>query len=141
MRNYKESAPEQPLTIEAPETQPSELSDFTRKPHLKPQLLQETLDEILGIPPEIMQVNRIGKLTREQREAILTALTGETDAMRLLITIFLGVSLLLAFIFLDVALPMIYLVIGAGVMVGALLAFFYRRQSQKRIDIATRRWI
>jgi hypothetical protein len=138
MRNYREAPPEQRLALEETGTAPDELNDFTRKPHLKPHLTQEALDDILGIAPEIMLVNRIGKLTREQRDKILAHLKDENDGMRLLMTIFLGVSLLLAFIFLSVELPMVYLVIGAGIMIGSLLAFFYRQQAKKRVDLETR---
>lgn len=132
MRDYNEKVRNQALELDDP------LAGFTRKPHLKPNLTQDSLDEITGIAPEAVRVNGAGRLTQEQRADLLKEIDAETDGVRLLLTIFLGVALLLAFIFLSETLPMVNLVIGAAVISGGLLAFYYRRNRQKRTALETR---
>ncbi|MCU0511924.1 MAG: hypothetical protein MUE40_05060 [Anaerolineae bacterium] len=133
MRSYTELPDGDPLRQE---TAPG--PDFIRKPHLKPRLYQETLLEILAAGADDVAANRNGILTRTQRDTLLKTLNSDTDAMRLLLTIFLGVSLLLAFIFLGQGLDMSGLVLGAGGMIGAMTLVWWRRQNRLRDDLQVR---
>ncbi len=131
MRNYNEIEPK------VEDLSPEE-AEFIGKPHLKPQLYQDALLDVFGFSQEAVEQNRRGKLTKAQEQALTNELKAETDGMWLTSTIGLGVALLLAFIFLSEGLPMIYLVMGAGVFLGALLAFSSRRQNKRQNDLRDR---
>jgi hypothetical protein len=127
MRNYTES----PDLLE-------QEAQFTRKPHLKPRLYNDTLHDILKVAPQTLDTNRRGRLTQTQRDGIAGDLKTDGDGMYLLLNIFLAVSLLLALIFLSEGLPMIFLVGGAGIMLSWLLFYTWRRQGRLRGDLTER---
>jgi hypothetical protein len=132
MRNYNEIEPK------LDDISPEEAAEFVGKPHLKPQLYQDALLDIFGFSSEAVELNRRGKLTKAQEQALSGELKAENDAMWLTSTIGLGVAVLLAFIFLSEGLPMIYLVMGAGIYLAALLAFSWRRQTKRQDDLRER---
>lgn len=131
MRNYNEIEPK----IE--ELTPEE-AEFIGKPHLKPQLYQDALLDIFGFSQDAVDLNRRGKLTKAQEQALKGELQAESDGMWLTSTMGLGVALLLAFVFLSEGLPMIYLVMGAGAFLGALLLYSARRQNKRQNDLSER---
>lgn len=131
MRNYSEVEPKKE------ELTPEE-AEFVGKPHLKPQLYQDALLDIFGFTQEAVSLNRRGKLTPAQEQALSGELKADSETMWLTSTVGLGVALLLALIFLSEGLPMIYLVVGAGAYLLALLAYSYRRQTKRQTDLQNR---
>lgn len=106
-----------------------------RKAHDKPPLYTDTLLEVFGFSYHDLDANRRKRLTGPQKTLMQQDLKEEGDSAWLLMTITLGVTLLLALIFLAEGIPVSSLVPGAGVFLAALMFFAYRRQMTRRDDM------
>lgn len=101
-----------------------------------PLLHTESLMDIFDFDDSTLRTNAGGFVTSTQKQKISETLQGEADSMWLMLTIFLGTSVLLAIIFSLQGYAPLPLVIGAGIVIGSLLLIAYRRQSELRKDNA-----
>lgn len=100
-----------------------------------PMIYNESLMEIFGFDQMALETNRRGFVTNQQKQGIASELKEEADSMWLMVTILLGVSVLLAIIFTLQGYPPLPLVIGAGLVIGGILAVAYGRQITLRKDV------
>ncbi len=100
----------------------------------KPLIYTESLMEIFGFDDNALRTNDNGFVTASQKQGINDEIKSEADAMWLLLTIFLGTAVLLAIIFSFQGYAPLPLVIGAGGLIGAMLAIAYFRQSRLQQD-------
>ena len=101
-----------------------------------PLLQTEALMDIFDFDASTLRTNAGGFVTGTQKQQITDELKGEADSMWLMLTIFLGTSVVLAMIFSLQGYAPMPLVIGAGMVIGALLFIANRRQSSLRKDNA-----
>lgn len=106
-----------------------------------PLLQTEALMDIFDFDASTLRTNAGGFVTGNQKQQITDELKGEADSMWLMLTIFLGTSVVLAMIFSLQGYAPMPLVIGAGIVIGALLFIANRRQSSLRKDNARLRAI
>lgn len=104
------------------------------EPLFLPSLSTETLMEIFDFNDTDLHSNRAGFVTNAQRGDLRENLEGEHDALRLMLTIMLSVSILIGLILLSQGLPMLPLVIGAGLILGGLVFTGYLRQTDLKQD-------
>lgn len=119
------------------ETQEEALLDKQKPANVQeplPPLYTETLMEIFEFSEMDLNTNRSGFATRGQKALLNAELKNDADAMWLMLTIMLGAALVVGFIMTFQGLPMIYLVLGAGIMLGGLLLYSYLRQNSLRQD-------
>lgn len=101
----------------------------------RPPLHTETLMHIFRFDDVALGANRSALATRPQKEALNDELRAESDAMRLMLTIFLGAALLVALILRMQGLPSLPLVIGGGLVIGSFFAYSQWRQNRIRRDL------
>lgn len=109
-------------------------NDDFRKRKERPLLYTDTLKEIFGFSETDLNTNRNNMVTRAQRSDIGLALQDESDAMWLVMTIMLVGAVAAGVAALSSGVPTIYLVIGAGIILGGLLGVSYTRQMRLRHD-------
>ncbi|GEM_PF-6900107 len=120
--------------------EPSTQNDTMGKPKELPRLYQNTLAEVFGFSPSDLSHNSMGHITRNQQDILLKDYQEEVEGLSFLLTIFLGVGVLLAFIFSTQGLPMEFLLLGVGIVLGWLAFYSFRRQARRREDArATKR--
>lgn len=106
------------------------LEDEKTKP--LPQITTRDLQEIFGFTDAELNANRMGRFSNEQRAMLEGNLKEEVDGMWLMLTIMLGTAALIALIVFpagEMTLPMI---LAIGGVIGAFMAFSYRRQAKAR---------
>lgn len=96
----------------------------------QPLIHTESLMEIFDFDEHDLGINENGTITENQSEKITDSLKEDADSMWLLLTIFLGVSVVLAMIFSMQGYAPLPLVIGGGLVMGGLLAISYFRQTK-----------
>lgn len=102
----------------------------------RPIISTESLMEIFKFDASTVRTNAGGFVTGNQKQQITDELKSEADSMWLMLTILLGTSVVLALIFSLQGYAPLPLVIGAGLVIGALLFIANRRQSGLREDNA-----
>ena len=100
----------------------------------QPLIHTDSLMEIFDFDARDLETNENGTITDLQGEKITETLKEDADAMWLMLMIFLGVSAVLAVIFALQGYAPLPLVIGAGLIMGALLAISYFRQTKFTTD-------
>lgn len=98
------------------------------------QLSTAALMEIFDFNEQDLMSNRNGFATRGQRSFLGDTLRGDADSMWQMVTILLIPAAVVAIILATQGIPLLYLVIGAGLMLGGMLAYAYRRQTGTRQD-------
>jgi len=121
MRNYVEDTPQ---TEE-------------QAPLLK-EMSQDILLDLLHLDPNIVRVNRAGKLTADQQAFVRQQMTRDSDGTRLLTNIFLGTAILLAVIFIMQSLSMSYLLVGGLIFLGSFALYVTSRWNSYKRDLETR---
>lgn len=99
-----------------------------------PPLSTAALMEIFDFNEQDLMANRNGFATNAQRSRLGEELREDADSMWLMLTILLIPAAVVALIMVMEGLPLMSLVIGAGILIGAMLAFAYRRQTGMRED-------
>ncbi len=99
-----------------------------------PPLSTAALMEIFDFNEQDLMANRNGFATRAQRSLLGEELKNDADAMWLMVTILLIPAAVVALIMVMQGIPLLYLVIGAGILLGTMLAYAYRRQTGTRQD-------
>jgi hypothetical protein len=97
-----------------------------------PTATTRDLQEIFGVTDAELNANRMGRFSDAQRAMLQDNLKEETDGMWLMLTIMLGTAALIALIVFpagEMTLPMI---LAIGGVIGAFMAFSYRRQTKAR---------
>jgi len=103
----------------------------------RPMLQTEALMDIFDFNELDLNTNRNQMSTGAQKQKLEADLKDDADGMWLMVTVLLGVTLLLAFIMISEGLALLPLVIGAGIILGPLLLYAYRRQTSTRQDSLT----
>lgn len=85
-----------------------------------------------------LAANKQGYVTGHQKAQLGAELKQEADGMWLILTIMLGVTVLLSLIMTSEGIPLIYLVIGAGLLLLPLVWLAYRRQTRLREETERR---
>jgi len=99
-----------------------------------PPLSTAALMEIFDFNEQDLMSNRNHFATKAQRKVLSEELQNDADSMWQMLTILLIPTAVVAVIMVAQGLPMLYLVIGAGIMLGGMLAYAYRRQIGTRKD-------
>jgi len=102
----------------------------------KIQLSTDSFARVLGYESHAVDANSQGIMTQAQKQRMAEEMKADADGMWLLMTIFLGVLLLIAFILQGSStVGMDQLLIGGGIMLGGLLFFSYNRRSAMQGDV------
>lgn len=117
------------LVLETTPTDPE-----TGKPKDLPRLYQATLESVLDFTQSELNQNRMGRISPAQQARLADDFKEEVDGFSFLITLFLAVSVVLAFIFVSQGLPMEYLLLGVGILLAWLAFYSLRRQGRRRED-------
>lgn len=117
------------ITELAEETAPEE----TRKVY-QPSLYTATLMDIFNFNETDLEANRRGIITNAQKRDVQESVQQDSNDIWQLVTIFLGVTLLIAVITAGQD-NMVAVLIGAGIMIGPLLWIGYRRQNRAKVDL------
>jgi len=99
-----------------------------------PPLFTDALVGLLGVTHSDLDRNQAGEITERQREKLGQELKGEANAMWLILSVLLGVTLLLAVIFTFQGLSMGPLLVGAALLIVPLMALSYYRQRSVTSD-------
>jgi hypothetical protein len=120
--------------------EPAPQANFPEKPKNDlnisnlPPISDETLMQILDFDDVELHSNRGGFVTKHQKQRLHDELKNDADSMWLMVMIMLGVAAVLGLIIVSQGIPMIALVIGVGIIVGAMLLAAYWQQSELRQD-------
>ena len=101
----------------------------------RPLIHNESLMEIFDFSQTALNSNRGGFVLAAQREKLQDDLKNDADAMWLLMMIMLVAAVVVGVIMTVQGAPMIYLVIGAGILMLPMLYFSYTRQTNTRLDL------
>ncbi len=103
-----------------------------------PELHQDTLLALMNIPETTIRANRAGKLTRDQQDFVHQHMKNEDDSSWLLTRIFMGTSVLLAFIFVMQGLATMAFILGGGLFAAVFGLFAYRLRQKRVRDLSER---
>lgn len=106
-----------------------------KKDVMMPTLSTDALMHIFDFDNTTLNTNRSGFPTRNQKEWLKESLKEDADSMWLLLTLLMVGAVAAGIAMAASGLPMLPLVIGAGLMIGAMLLFSYLRQNNARADL------
>lgn len=104
-----------------------------------PPLYSGMLNDILGVTRSDLLQNRMGRLAPSQTERFQQALKSEVDGMWLMLSIFLGVSVVIALIMFPSGAYTAPMLLTMGAFIGGFMLFIARRQAKAKRVASTLR--
>lgn len=118
---------------------PNSLINEEGKPHIAPPVTNQLLRDTFGYGISDLNQNAMGRPSPAQRDRQEAILKNENDALWLMLMIFLGMTLLIAFITLGSRFESFYIAVGSGIVTGGLWLSSTLRTRKLREAIASSR--